>query len=404
MNVGMILGAPYPADIRVAKEADALIRAGYTVHLLCTNKGEQPAEEVVDGIHVRRVSGLAHLYQVGLWDVVNAVNFVHPLFYGAVRTFIRQRRIDVLHVHDLPLVKTVVRLGKRHRVPVVFDMHENFPEALSVWFAWKKNPVIRLKNKLFFGYERWENFERYAVRQSDRVIAVVEEMADRLVEKYHVSPEKITVVTNSEYRTFKDGERIPEVYGPDADRFIITYSGNVGPHRGVDTVIEGMQYLKDLPVQFAVVGRMNSAVQHTLEAMIIQYGLEDHVKLYGYQPFTAFPSFMAQAAVNVIPHHSNDHTNNTIPHKLYQCMQMQRPLLVSSSAPLKRVVEETSSGLVFEAGHARDMARQVRTLYEDAELRQRLAQNGYLATQEGPYHWEHTQEALLRLYQELSNR
>ena len=404
MNVGMILGAPYPADIRVAKEADALIHAGYTVHLLCTNRGNQPPKEVVEGIHVHRIPGLSHLYQVGLWDVVNAINFVHPLFYGAIRTFIRTHRIDVLHVHDLPLAKTAIRLGKRHRVPVVFDVHENFPEALNVWFEWKKNPVIRLKNQLFFGYRRWVNFERYAVRRSDRVVAVVEEMKDRLVAKYQVPPEKITVVTNSEYRTFKDGERVPNVYGPDAEKFIVTYTGNVGPHRGVDTVIEGMQYLKDLPVQFAIVGRTNPAVQRTLEEMIAQYALEDHVKLYGYQPFTSFPSFMAQADVNVIPHHSNAHTDNTIPHKIYQCMQMQRPLLVSSSAPIRRVVEETSSGLVFEAGNPRDMARQVRALYEDEELRQRLAQNGYLATQEGPYHWEHTQAALLELYHELSNR
>ena len=400
----MILNAPYPADIRVAKEAQSLIKAGYTVHLLCTNQGKQPIEEVVEGIRVHRINGLSKHYQIGIWDVINAINFIHPLFYVALRKFIKRHQINVLHIHDLPLVKTAIILSKKYRIPVVVDLHENFPEALSVWFEWKKNPIIRLKNKLFFGYRRWEKYERYAVRRSDQVIAVVEEMKQRLVEKYDVDPDKITVVTNSEYKSFKDQPVVPDVYRSDKKEFTVTYTGNVGPHRGVDTVIEGMQYLKDLSIQFAIVGRTNAAVQRKLEALIEQYDLLESVKLYGYQPFNTFFSFMSQADANIIPHHSNPHTDNTIPHKIFQCMQVKRPLVVSSSDPIRRVVEETSSGVVFEAGNPRDLAQMLRNLYEDQELRERLAQNGYLATQEGAYNWEHTEQALLTLYRQFSNR
>ena len=398
MNIGMILNAPFPADIRVSKEAQSLIKAGFNVFLLCTNKGKQPTEEIVEGIQVYRVDGLSKHYQIGIWDVINAINFVHPIFYFKLKTFIRQYQIDVLHVHDLPVAKTAILVGKKYRLPVVADFHENFPEALSVWFEWKKNPLIRLKNNLFFGYRRWVKYERYVTHRSDHIIAVVEEMKKRLVKRHQVATEKITVVTNSEYRDFKDGEIISDIYQEDAEKFIVTYTGNVGPHRGVDTVIEAMQYLRELPIQFAIVGRTNEAVQHKLEHLISSLGVQDQVKLYGYQPFTAFLSFMSQADVNIIPHHSNPHTDNTIPHKLFQCMQVQRPLIVSSSAPIKRVVEETSAGLVFEAGNAQDLALTIRSLYEDEELRQSLAQNGYLATQEGNYNWEYTEKTLLNLY------
>ena len=404
MNIGMILNASYPADIRVSKEAQSLIRAGYTVHLLCANNGRQPAEETVEGIQVHRINGLSKHYQVGVWDVINAINFVHPLFWVALRKFVKRHQINVLHVHDLPLAKTAILLGKKRRIPVVVDLHENFPEALSVWFEWKKNPIIRFKNKLFFGYRRWERYERYAVHRADRVVAVVEEMKQRLVEKYAVNPDKITVVTNAEYRSFKDQTVVPDVYQATTKKFTVTYTGNVGPHRGVDTVIESMQYLKDLPIRFAIVGPTNAAVQQKLEALVAQYDLHEQVKLYGYQPFHTFFSFMSQADANIIPHHSNPHTDNTIPHKIFQCMQVKRPLVVSTSAPIRRIVEETQSGVVFEAGNPRDLARTLRNLYEDQELRERLAQNGYLATQKGNYHWEHTEQALLRLYRQLSNR
>lgn len=404
MNIGMILNAPFPADIRVSKEAQSLIKAGYHVHLLCTNKGNQATEETVESIHVHRVNGLAKHYQIGIWDVINAINFVHPIFYFKLKTFIKKYQIDVLHVHDLPLAKTAITVGKKHQIPVFTDFHENFPEALSVWFEWKKNPLIRLKNKMFFGYRRWERYERYTARRSDHIIAVVEEMKERLVAKHRVAAEKITVVTNSEYRNFKDGEILPNIYKEDAEKFIIAYTGNVGPHRGVDTVIEAMQYLKELPIQFAIVGRTNAAVQQKLEDLIVSLEVQHQVKLYGYQPFNSFLSFMSQADVNIIPHHSNPHTDNTIPHKLFQCMQVKRPLLVSSSAPIKRVVEETSAGLVFEAGNPQDLALKIRNLYEDEALRLSLAQNGYLATQEGNYYWGHTEKALLNLYASFFKR
>lgn len=402
MNIGMILGSSFPADIRVSKEAGSLLQAGHQVHLLCTkNKPEQVSEEVVEGIKVQRISGLSTFNQQGIWDVINAINFVHPLFYNRLRKFIQENRIDVLHVHDLPLAKTAFLLGKKYRIPVVVDLHENYPEAIRVWFEWKKNPFIRLKNKIFFSYKRWLHFEKVVVKEANYVIAVVEEMKKRLIDFHGADPDKISVVTNSEYKNFKDGETFENVYQEDPKSFIVAYTGNVGPHRGVDTAIEAMQFLGDVPVIFAIVGKTNEAVKTKIEEMINRFSLHKKVKLYGYQPFNKFLSFMEQAQVNIIPHHSNLHTDNTIPHKLFQCMQVGKPLLVSSSSPIKRVVEETSSGLVFEAGNPKDLADKIRRLYSNPDIRKELAQNGYVATQEGPYNWETTEKTLLALYSKI---
>lgn len=404
MNIGMILSTPFPSDIRVSKEAGSLLKAGHRVHLLCAGKENQPVEELVEGIRVSRIAGLSKFYQIGVWDVIAAINFIHPLFYFRLKKYIEENKIDILHVHDLPLAKTAFLLGEKYGIPVVIDMHENYPEALKVWFEWKKNPLIRLKNRIFFSYKRWLNYEKYVVTQASHVIAVVEEMKNRLVQHHGADPEKITVVTNAEYRNFKDGEHFNNVYGATKeadDAFIIAYTGNVGPHRGVDTVIEAMQYLKDLPVVFAIVGQANKAVKTRLEELIEQHQLSKSVKIYGYQPFYKFLSFMKQANVNIIPHHSNLHTDNTIPHKLFQCLQVGRPLLVSSSAPIKRVVEETSSGLVFEAGNPKDLAEKIRTLYAQKSLNKELAENGFLASQEGTYNWESTEPILRSLYAEL---
>ena len=110
---------------------------------------------------------------------------------------------------------------------------------------------------------------------------------------------------------------------------------------------------------------------------------------------------MHLASVNVIPHQSNGHTDNTVPHKLFQGMMAGRPLLVSSSAPLKRIVDQHQSGLVFTAGDDRDFANKAKALFDNPALAQQLGANGVKATVEGELNWENTQHALVNLYKSL---
>ncbi len=127
-----------------------------------------------------------------------------------------------------------------------------------------------------------------------------------------------------------------------------------------------------------------------------------NVHFLGYQPFSKFYSYMKMASVNIIPHQSNGHTDNTVPHKLFQGMMAGKPLLVSSSAPLKRLVERNNVGLVFEAGDPQSFANQVLQLYRDKKLMEMLGANGLKSTLDGPLNWETTQTELISLYRSLS--
>jgi len=401
-KVLMMLNAAYPSDIRVKKEAGALITAGFEVHLLCLRKkGELPAE-VFEGIHVHRIEAGTNNYQLAFWDVVMSVNFIHPRFRKAAASILKEASISIIHVHDLPLAGTALSLKKSMNVKVVVDFHENYPEALRTWFQWKTNLLARLKNYLFLNPERWAGFEKKTVEQADVIIAVVDEMKARLISEHGANPEKIVVVTNTEDKGFVKQALDPNVYGTLKGKFIVTYSGGIGPHRGVDTAITSMQYLKNHPdIQMAIIGSGSPAVMQRLHQLVNSLGLHN-IHFFGYQPFHSFYSFMHFADVNIIPHHSNGHTDHTVPHKLFQGMMTGKSLLVSSSAPLKRLVEATGSGLVFRAGDAADCAEKILNLYQDAQRRQELGQHGIAATLDGTMNWEETQKELVALYQRLS--
>ena len=68
---------------------------------------------------------------------------------------------------------------------------------------------------------------------------------------------------------------------------------------------------------------------------------------------------MQTTDINIIPHLANDHTDNTIPHKLFQIMMSKSLLLVSSCKPLKRIVEKYDCGVVFKADDVNDFTDKV---------------------------------------------
>lgn len=402
MTIGMLLNAHYPSDLRVKKEADALIRGGFRIHLLCLRRENEKYQEEFEGISIQRIDAGTNDVHLAFWDVILSLTFVHPRFKKSIPAWVATHNIKVLHVHDLPLAGTALALRSPLRIPVVCDFHENYPDALRTWFAWKKNPLSRIKNKLFMNADRWTKFEKKATLEADEVIAVVDEMKIRLVRQYHADPSKITVVSNTEEMSFIRQKEIADVYKEFAGKFIMVYSGNIGPHRGVDTGIEAMAFLKDIPeIIFVIIGSGSTSVMQHLKDLTIKLQVQDNVFFLGRQPFEKFYSFMKFADVNTIPHKSNGHTDNTIPHKLFQTMMVGKPVLVSSSAPLKRVVSAVQSGVVFEADNAEDMATKIRQLYQDKTSREIMGKNGMNATLHGNLNWDHEQQSLISLYNKV---
>jgi glycosyltransferase involved in cell wall biosynthesis len=402
MNLGMVLNAPYPPDMRVKKETDALTRAGFKIHLLCLRKEGEKYQEEFNGISITRIDAGKNNFQLALRDVIMSLTFRHPEFVKAISAWVTKNDLKVIHVHDLPLAGTVLALRQKLGIKVVIDLHENYPEALRTWFEWKKGVVVKLKNTIFMNPDRWTRHEGRAVRESDHVIAVVDEMKDRIVKQYGVDPAKIVVISNTEEKSFLNQPADPAVYNDFPDKFRILYSGGIGPHRGVDTVIEGMKYLKAFSkIIFIIIGSGSQDVMRHLHDLVKKHSVEKQVNFLGYQPFQQFYSFMHYADVNIIPHKSNAHTDNTVPHKLFQSMMSARPVLVSSSDPLKRIVNGTDAGLVFEAGNPRDFASAVLRLYNDKNLAERLAANGLKATAHGSLNWDHEQNELIRFYGDI---
>ena len=155
-----------------------------------------------------------------------------------------------------------------------------------------------------------------------------------------------------------------------------------------DTAVEEMAYLKDEEpaCRLRIIGLKGDEAA-SLSALAVSRGVEDKVEILEWQPFDRVPALIGEAQACLVPHHRNAHTDSTIPHKLFQYMLLEKPVVVSSCRPLSRIVEETGAGLSFEAGDPRDLAAQLELLRSDPDLCETTGRRGRAAAL-GRYNWE----------------
>jgi len=403
-RVCMILDGTFPPDIRVEKEAMSLIAAGYHVTLLCRAEPGAEAAGVFQSIAVVRVAVQSpNRYLQKLQQYMTEATFHSRAWHRRLREHVGKRPPDLVHVHDLPLVNTALAVAAPLRIPVIADLHENYAEAVREHLGLFTG-VRAAANRLVKGRDRWLRHEGAMCRRVDQVIAVVDEMKQRLMRQHGLAGSRISVVTNTERRDFVERAVLDAaIVDGFRDRFLLLYIGSYGPHRGLETAIEGLALLRDeIPgLCLAIVGQGHVRFDRALSALIEARGVSDLVIRRGWQEFDKVFSYMHAASVGLVPHHRNEQTDHTIPHKLFQLMMTGTPVLVSSCRPLARVVRETGAGLVFEASNPGDFARRTRQLYRDEEACRRMAENGKNACLRGGWYWEASGEKLVELYDSL---
>ena len=287
--------------------------------------------------------------------------------------------------------------GRKLGIKVVADLHENWVAALAQ-YAWSN----KLPGRIFVDLKRWDVLETRWTSLSDAVIVVIEEMAERLGRKGVPMP-LMRVVPNTVHRSSFDALRgASELPSSKPERFTILYTGGMDRHRGIETAIKAMSSVRETiaDAQLVLVG--DGAVREELEALVESLGLTGTVHFEGWQPQHLIPGYIDRAHVGLIPHLRNEHTDHTIPHKLFHYMYGRLPVVASNCKPLERIVSETLSGTVYESGDHEALADVLLRLASDEHLLRRAGENGRKAV-DHKFNWETTSKALIELYSELLN-
>jgi glycosyltransferase involved in cell wall biosynthesis len=399
MRIGMVLAeGSLPTDVRVTREARALLAGAHRIFVLCRQNPGQPLEESWRGIEIERVKTLRQPFAVA--QKLLFYLLLRDLRWEAhLHDFARRHALEALHVHDLPRTASVLRVGRSLGLPVVLDVHEDWPAVLVDVNKWFRSWWIK---RWFMGQRRWRAYEARCVRAVDRVVVVVDAFRERLVASAGVPSTKFVVVGNTvDMDEFRSHPLDPSVTNAFPGEFVLLYIGTFGnPRRGVDLVIRAMPLiLSHMPnARLLLVG--DGTMKRRWETLSHRLGVSRAVTFTGWQPHERLPSYISRADVCLAPHHYTANMDVASPNKLFEYMAFGKPLVVSDLTAHRVLVDKTGAGLLFPPGNVDALVQAILKL-RDPTLRATMGERAYKAAQTS-YNWRVDSARLLQLYDELA--
>lgn len=381
----MLSQTVFPPDIRIEKEIKTLSENGYEITIIC-NQYDKKKSPDFPYCRIERVKALFSSYRLN--KIFNFPFFLNPRYVLKVFLTVIRIKPKIIHAHDLPMVPLALMINFFFRLPIIYDMHENYPEALKYF---DKKGII---NFIFKNYKLARYLDNFCIKHCDKIIVVIDENKDRLIAG-GIDPNKIFIVSNTvsleTFNVISNDTSFSKIYN---DKKVILYSGTVSPDRGLDTPILAMEILKEKISNALLMIIGEGSHKNYLEDLCKKKLLNNYVKFINWPGHENLANFISLASVCIIPQPNNDFINTTIPHKLFEYMRMSKPVLVSDAIPLARIVRETDCGEVFVSNNPESFANHI---YDMLNSKMKFGQNGYDAVL-NKYNWEQDKKELQRLY------
>lgn len=385
----MVLDHNFPTDQRVEKEIDSLIKENHTVVLACFSyKREEPLFENKGNIKIYRkpISTLQYKTSVA----VLRFPFYLSFWKKFISSIIKKENIDVIHIHDLPLAKVGVHFKKKLNIPLVIDLHENWPASMES--AVHTNTVL---GKLLSSNKQWRNYEKHILSFADAIITVIDEMKDR-ISKLGINSKNIFVVSNTINQT-----DIPVCDNkPDPKWITLFYAGGINIHRGLQVIINALPLIKTKKnnVRLFIVGK--GSYQKYLEQLAMKLNIQDSVFFLGYKKREEMFKLLAKSDIALIPHLKSEQTDCSSPNKLYEYIHAKKPILTSNCNSLERIVKETKTGLSYVHNSPEDFTRALLEMLQSKNMIDLEYGFNLITTK---YNWKVDSQNLIKLYNHLKH-
>lgn len=383
MRILMVLERDFPPDLRVENEIKSLISAGHQLTIVCYSLKED--SQVFDWhgctVYKKKIPGFIYKSSVGALRFPFYFNFWRKHLTQVIKTI----EPDAIHIHDLPLASLGSYFKKKRGLKFVLDLHENWPAYLEVSSHTKGLLGTFLSNN-----KQWQNYELKQCNNADKVIVVVDEARERLIQ-LGITANKIVVVSN--YPELSDFENLSISQQP-TDKIVLFYAGGINEHRGLQYIIRALPLLRNnLGVELRIFGKGN--YMDSLKALAQKLHVDSQVIFFGQVPYKTVLEELMKATITLIPHTKNSHTDSTIPHKLFQYIFAGKPVLVSNCAPIERIVNEINAGAVYTWNNPQEAAQKLMEIidnkgsFEPSRLQQTITSK---------YNWELEVQKLQMIY------
>lgn len=323
------------------------------------------AVEECEGIRVVRVKSYITSNEGFIKRTLDYVSFMVSGFVGGLF----QKRPDVI-VASSPQFFAALggwALAAVRRKPFVFELRDLWPASIVAVGAMQESRTIRLLEKL----------ELFLYRRARRVVAVTHAFKQDLIER-RIDGDKIDVVLNgvdlSRYSPIQADAELKWEHDLEG-KFVVGYLGTHGLAHALDKVLEAAEALRHREdIVFLFVGA--GAAKAELESRAKIKGLSN-VRFVPRQTKEAMPSYWSLCDLALIPLRDTPVFESVIPSKIFECMAMGIPVLMSlPEGEATEILRESGAGVCVPPEDPAAMAEAIETLKDDSAKRVALRDSG----------------------------
>jgi|TARA_R110000751_G_scaffold78016_5_gene157254 glycosyltransferase involved in cell wall biosynthesis len=352
-------------DTRVLlKECMSLHRHGYEVHLV-----------VADG------KGFEDYNGIQVHDVGKPQGRLSRFFKTTKAVYEKglELNAEIYHFHDAELMPSGIKL-KRKGKKVIYDSHEDLPRQLM-----SKHYINYFLRKPISALIEW--YENYASRKFDLIITATPHIQKRFSKLNKSSLDINNYPLLSELNT--------EITDWDSKKNEVCYIGSITQIRGLEEVINAMEYLDGIKLNLA-----GSFSPKTFKDNLEGRKGWKKTNYLGQINREEVKRILRESRVGIVtflPYGNHIHSQ---PNKLFEYMAQGIPLVASNFDLWKSIIEKVNCGICINPNDPKAIAEAMEVLLSDTSKAKKMGENGRDAVL-NIFNWESEEKKLIEIYQKL---
>ena len=348
-----------------------LAESGKDVHVITSRqlyddpKADLPAQEIVSGVHVHRVSSTQFGRSALVGRGIDYLSFYASLWRCMLT--LAERGDILVAMTDPPLLSILAqRAARRRGAHLVNWWQDIYPEvAIQAGIPFLKGPIGQLVSYL----------RDVSLKAAKANVVVGQRMAEEVL-AHGVSSGSVHVIPN-----WSDDEEISSVSNAEnplrrewglENKFVVGYSGNLGRAHEFDTVLAASARLRNnADIVFVLIG--GGYLVDELARSIKERRLEGTFRLIPYQDRALLKHALCVSDVHWISLRP-EFEGLIVPSKFYGIAAAGRPMIAitAKDGEVARLIEQHECGFVIEPGNVDALVKALVALSTDAEGRAAL--------------------------------
>lgn len=272
-------------------------------------------------------------------------------------------KYDVAFIDSTPPIQglklPIVRLFRK--CPVVYNAQDLFPDTLS-------GTGLAKKGGLLWNIGSW--VARVTFNNTDKIIAISEDIKRTLVEEKGIPADKVVVVYNwvdsdAVVPIAKEENPLFDEFGLSRDKFHVVYAGNLGNAQNINIVVDAAARLRDNEdVEFVVFG--SGGLENDIRARIEAEGLKN-LRLLPLQPVERVKYVYSLGDVCLVSC-KEGLGGSAMPSKTWSILSCGRPVLANfDEGELQMILTKNELGVFTKAGDLEGFVEAIRQLASESK-------------------------------------